>query len=123
DPRHAHAALQLARRLRDDAEPGQPTQASVTSPTPPEAIGDDLVAVPHLITLHTREGDTVFWVLLPTGEAIPSVVVPTPGISERRDGSYPRDRVTDRSRHPGAARRAAGAGGPPPDWSTSPAAD
>ncbi len=74
DPGHIQAALQLARRLGQCSEPGQPSQAYVTSPTPPEGIGDELVPVPHLVTLHTPEGfttDTAFWVLLPAGQAMP----------------------------------------------------
>jgi hypothetical protein len=67
EPGHVHAALELALRLSGSTEPDQPAETGITSPTAPDGIGDELVPVPHLVTLHTKEGfktDTVFWVLL-----------------------------------------------------------
>lgn len=119
DPGHVQAALQLARRLREDTEPepNQRTQVAVTSPTPPEGIADELVPVPHLVTLHTPDGfktDTVFWILLPAGQAIPRLAVPAPGTGDGRAGSHPQQRGTNTHRDPQAAWRTTGTGRPPP---------
>jgi hypothetical protein len=116
DPRQVQAALQLARRLSNHAEPGQPTHPSVTSPSPPEGIGGELVAVPHLVTLHTPEGfeaDTVFWVLLPLEEAVSHFAIPAPGT-----GKAAPDRTL-----PTLGVAAASADGSPSGRSTTPTAD
>lgn len=84
-PGYVQAALQLARRLSDASEPGHPAQARITSPTPPEGIGDELVPVLRLVTLHTAQGfkvDTIFWILLPPDEAMSGFSVPAPGTGE-----------------------------------------
>jgi len=85
DPGHVQAALRLARRLGDDAGPGRPSPVRVTSPTLPEGLGDELVPVAQLVTLHTPAGfkaDTVFWVLLPAGEASHPSRYQRPGLAK-----------------------------------------
>jgi hypothetical protein len=80
DPRHVQAALRFGCRLASEAA-GQDHAAApvpVTSARGPDAT-DELVALPHLVTLHTGSGagppgaatDTVLWELV-TADAVAS---------------------------------------------------